>query len=106
MNAKLRENETLELKRSTSELKEAIRKTVGKTSEKTTPKTTPKTCEVLLMLIKQNPQITKEEIARELNITVDGVKYHIKKLRNKGIIFWNGPAKGGSWEILASGDNG
>ena len=70
-----------------------------KTTPKTTLKTTPKTNEMLLILIKQNSQITKEELAKELGITVNGVKYHIKKLRNKKYILWIGPSKGGHWEV-------
>ncbi|MEF9426732.1 MAG: putative DNA binding domain-containing protein [Candidatus Mariimomonas ferrooxydans] len=70
-----------------------------KTTLKTTPKTTPKTRDEILHLIRQYPGITKEEIAGHLNITLDGVKYHIRKLTKEGIISWNGPSKGGRWEI-------
>ena len=38
--------------------------------------------------------------AEELSITVDGVKYHIKKLRGKGVLSWIGSSKGGYWKIL------
>ena len=60
----------------------------------TTPKTTPKK---IIMLIENNPRITKEELAKSLGITADGVKYHLKKMR--GIIKWVGPTKGGHWEL-------
>jgi ATP-dependent DNA helicase RecG len=69
------------------------------TTPKTTLKTTPKTRDEILHLIRQNPDITKEEIAGHLNITLDGVKYHIRKLTKEGIISWKGPSKGGHWEI-------
>ena len=69
------------------------------TTPKTTPKTTLKTGDEILLLIRQNPGITKEEIAGHLNITLDGVKYHIRKLTKVGIISWKGPSKGGHWEI-------
>jgi len=67
--------------------------------EGTTPKTTLKTRDEILFLIRQNPVITKEEIARQLNITLEGVKYHIRKLTKKSIISWKGPSKRGCWEI-------
>ena len=69
------------------------------TVTKTTPKTTLKTRDEILLLIRQNLGITKEEIAGQLNITLDGVKYHIRKLTKEGIISWKGPSKGGCWEI-------
>ena len=67
---------------------------------KTTPKTTPKTRGNIIALIKENPNIIKEELAKRLNITEDGIKYHIKKLKKKNIIRWKGPSKGGHWEII------
>ncbi|MFH1225651.1 MAG: winged helix-turn-helix domain-containing protein [Candidatus Diapherotrites archaeon] len=54
--------------------------------------------ETILGLIAKKSTITKEEIAKELNITLDGVKYHIKRLRKQKKISWKGPSKGGHWE--------
>lgn len=31
-----------------------------------------------MKLIKDNPKITRNELAEKLNITVDGVKYNLK----------------------------
>ena len=76
-----------------------ILKTVDKTTLKTTLKTTPKTEEKILNIIKQNPSITKENLASQTAITIDGIKYHIKKLSKKGAIKWIGPSKGGYWKI-------
>ncbi len=53
-----------------------------------------------MSIIKQNPNIIKEELAKQINITFDGVKYHIRKLRKKKVIKWVGPSKGGHWEII------
>jgi len=69
------------------------------TNTKITPKTTPKNRDEILLIIRQNSGITKEEIAVQLNITLDGVKYHIRKMTKEGIISWKGPSKGGCWEI-------
>ena len=57
-----------------------------RSEEGTTPKTTPKNRESILRLIRQNPGMRKEEIAGQMNITLDGVKYHIRKLTKEGII--------------------
>ena len=34
-----------------------------------------------------------------LNITEEGIRYHLKKLIKAGKIKFDGPAKGGHWEI-------
>ena len=68
-------------------------------SEGTNTKITPKNRDEILLIIRQNSGITKEEIAVQLNITLDGVKYHIRKMTKEGIISWKGPSKGGCWEI-------
>ncbi len=68
--------------------------------EGTTPKTTPKTDDKIVTLIRHNPSLTKKELAKLLNISLDGVKYHIRKLRKKRVIEWKGPDRGGHWEIL------
>jgi len=69
-----------------------------KTTLKTTPKTTPKTDDKILAFIEQNQRITKEELAQQLNITIDGVKYHIKKLKKDNVVGWTGSSKGGTLE--------
>jgi len=76
------------------------RKNVPKTTLKTTPKTTLKTDDKILAFIKRNQRITKEELARQLDITIDGVKYHIKKLKKDNIVEWTGSSKGGYWKII------
>ncbi len=62
-------------------------------------KTTPKIQQEIMTLITKNPQITKEEIAKAVGITIDGVKYHLKKLQQ---VKWHGPSKGGNWIIQKS----
>ena len=78
----------------------------GESSEKTTPKTTPKTThktkDLIMDLIRQNPEITKEELAKSLNLTSDGIKYNIRKLKKKGFVQWVGSSKGGHWEVVKS----
>lgn len=57
----------------------------GNTTPKTTQKTTQKTRDVILQLMKENPEISQEEMSARIGISVDGVKYHIKKLHRENI---------------------
>jgi len=62
--------------------------------------TTQKTTQKIIELIKENPSITREELARALNITPDGVKYHLQNLKKKGILKRIGGKKGGYWKVV------
>ena len=64
--------------------------------EKTTQKTTQKIIEALT----KKSDITQKELAELIGITEDGIKYHITRLRKKGILKRIGPDKGGHWEIV------
>ena len=70
-----------------------------KTDNETTQKTTQKTRDIILRLIRKNPGISQEEIAGQVGISVDGVKYHIKKLRDEKKIVREGSKKKGKWII-------
>lgn len=71
----------------------------GSTTQKTTQKTTPKTRDIILDLMRKKPQISQEEIAAETGISINGVKYHIKKLRSEEIIGREGGRKEGRWIV-------
>ena len=69
----------------------------------TTQKTTKKgqdTTQKILEEIKKNPSISRDELAEKCGLTSDGIKYNIRKLREKGIIKRVGPDKGGHWEVI------
>ena len=66
-------------------------------SEKAT-ETREKTREKLISLIKENPATTISKMSDKLEITVKGVEWHLKMLKDKGIIKRIGPDKGGKWE--------
>ena len=53
----------------------------------------------ILKLIKENPNITRKGLSKKLNITLDGVKYNIKKLKDNGIIERIGADNGGYWQV-------
>lgn len=58
------------------------------------------TQEIILSLIQQRPEITREELAEHIGLTPDGIKYHLDKLRKADIIKHLGPRKRGNWVIL------
>jgi Predicted transcriptional regulator containing an HTH domain and an uncharacterized domain shared with the mammalian protein Schlafen len=60
----------------------------------------PETTQKLLEVVKHNPQITQNQLAEALGITMDGVKYHIKNLSKKGIIKREGSDRAGEWVII------
>lgn len=72
---------------------------VGKEQE-TTQKTTQKTAQKIVDLIRHNPSITRAELAAEIGITSDGIKYHIKRLKDNGVIERIGSDKSGQWIII------
>jgi cell filamentation protein, protein adenylyltransferase len=56
--------------------------------------------EKILEIIKAKPEITRKELAELINISDSGVKYHLDKMRNAGIIVHRGSTKKGYREIL------
>lgn len=50
--------------------------------------------------IRGNPKITRNELALILNITPDGIKYHLQKMKAEGLITRHGSARSGHWEVL------
>lgn len=80
----------------------------GNTTTNTTTKTTIKNLAAdvnpnsskgkILALISYNPSISLDELASSVNLTKDGVRYHINKLRKMGLLCREG-TKGGKWVL-------
>lgn len=70
------------------------------TTEKTTKKTTEKNRDKILAIIKSMPDVTLTELANATGLSVDGVRWNIRKLKDANIIRRVGPDKGGRWEIV------
>ena len=68
--------------------------------QKTKVKTKVKTGDLVLDLIKANPSIAREEMAKALNLTIDGIDWNIRKLKNEGKLKRIGPDKDGHWEVV------
>lgn len=63
---------------------------------------TEKTTEKILSLIKSMPEITMADLAKTLNLSEDGIYFHIKKMRENGIGAREGGRKNGLWKIIKS----
>ena len=75
--------------------------TIQETTQETTQEISPATVRgKLLALLRQQPAITRRELATQLGLSPDGVKYHLSKLRAEGAIRHVGPTKSGHWEVL------
>jgi ATP-dependent DNA helicase RecG len=78
-----------------------MEETTQKTTQKTTQETTQKTEDIIIELLQRNPEYGRVQIAEILeNITEDGVKYHLDKLKKAGKIKHIGPNKGGYWQVV------
>jgi predicted HTH transcriptional regulator len=69
----------------------------GRAGKKTAGETTQKMLEILA----DDPCVSRIQIAELLgDISEDGVKYQLAKLKKRGLIRRMGPDKGGHWEVL------
>jgi len=76
------------------------------TTQKTTRKTTRKTADRIIEILLLSPKASRSEIAQAIgDITEDGVKYQLNKLKKHGIIERVGPDKGGFWKVVKSDNN-
>jgi len=71
-----------------------------RTTQETTQETGMATEEAILLLLREDPSITQKKMASRVGLTPDGVKFHINKLKEKGIIRREGPTKKGRWVII------
>jgi len=72
-----------------------------KTTQKKARLTTQKTRARILSLMAENPAVTREQLADAIGVSSDGIRYHLRKLKQEDIIRRVGPDKGGFWEVLA-----
>jgi len=54
----------------------------------------------ILMLIKENPKISRRELSKILSINPSAVQKHLKKLKEKRVLRRIGPDRGGYWEVV------
>ncbi len=56
--------------------------------------------EIIIDMMKENPQITAKIIAEKLGISLSGVQYKIKVLKKEGRIRFSGKGGKGYWKVL------
>ena len=54
----------------------------------------------ILEQMRDNPKITRNELAAALGLTSDGIKYHLRKMTNEGIILRKGSTRNGYWVVV------
>lgn len=92
-----------------AKLSEPLFKTAGmftvvlQRPEKSSGKSSPGDArEEIIKLIRNNPSITREELANTVGITVKGVDYHLTKMQKEGILEREGSRKTGMWVLYPS----
>ena len=76
-------------------------KASGVTTQVTTQKTTQIATQKILDILRVQPSLSRKALAAQLgNMTEDGVKYHLAKLKAAGLIQRIGSDRGGHWEVL------
>ena len=80
----------------------------GPTTSIATPITTPITTSIttsndaqshILALIRANPRISLQEMSEVMNMTRDGIKYHLTRLKREGMLRRIGSSRSGHWEV-------
>lgn len=69
---------------------------IGESTEKGAEKSTEK----ILILIKENKDISARELSKIIGISQRAVEKHISNLKKKGRLKRVGPAKGGYWKVM------
>jgi ATP-dependent DNA helicase RecG len=80
---------------------ETTLETTLETTPETTLETTPESVQKkIITMIRENPGVTRIEMARIIGLTLEGIKYNISKMIKAGLIKHEGPTKSGYWQIL------
>lgn len=79
---------------------EKMSATREKTREETTA-TREKTREKIIAFLSDHPSATQDVIANSVGLSVKGVEWNIKALKDSGRIRRVGPDKGGHWEVVS-----
>jgi ATP-dependent DNA helicase RecG len=79
--------------------------TQKKTTQKKTTQKTIARQQAILEVIQNNPHASRAQIADALgDLTADGVKYHLQRLQQAGVVERIGADKGGYWQVVNTGE--
>jgi predicted HTH transcriptional regulator len=70
------------------------------TDIETTKKTTKKTTDKIIEAIVKNPNVSASELVESLHLTLHGINWNLKKLKEQNKIRRVGADKGGYWEVI------
>jgi ATP-dependent DNA helicase RecG len=97
------EEETSQNEDKTSQNEGITSQEMGSNSQSTSQnedETSQKTIQnMIFAMLKAEPNITREELAKSLHLTIYGVKYHLQLMRKEGIVKYEGTKRGGKWVI-------
>ena len=54
----------------------------------------------MLEIIKNNPSVSKDALARQIGISTTAIDKNIIQLKKKGLLSRVSPEKGGHWEVI------
>ena len=54
----------------------------------------------ILILIKENPYISKKELSKTIGISTTAIDKNITRLKKEGLLKRIGPDKGGYWKVV------
>lgn len=77
-------------------------KTIQKTGVKTDKKANIRLTETerrILGLVRENPVITQKELAEILELSNSGIRYAMKGLKEKELLFRTGSRRNGGWKL-------
>ena len=74
-------------------------KTSGKSSQKSSRKSSQKSSQKIVEYMKNNPDITTQEIADLMNMSRRNIAKHIATLKKKGLVERIGSDKSGQWKV-------
>ena len=69
-------------------------------TQESTQETNKSTQEMILDEIRKHPFTTRQQLAKVIGITPDGIKKQLEKLKKANLVKHVGPTKGGHWEII------
>ena len=67
---------------------------------KTVVKTVVKKEDEIVAILADNPSATRQQLAKATGLSVRGVEWNLKALKDAGRIHRVGPDKGGHWELI------
>ena len=68
--------------------------------DETNAKTSTKTSTKIITALTENPQITIVALAEQIGISKGGIRWHLDKLREEGIIKREGSSRNGKWVVI------